>query len=85
MAGCSALAEKHVTGSGVDQDFDRAADLYRRACNRRYANACYGLAVLYEAGTGVPRQPARAATLFQRACDLGHADACGSVGEGNDE
>jgi TPR repeat protein len=74
-----------TTGSGVDQDFDRAAELYRRACNRRYAEACYGLGVLYESGTGTWRQPARAASFFQRACDLGYDAGCESISGGENE
>jgi TPR repeat protein len=65
-------------GVGVTQDFEEAANLYRRACNRRHAEGCYSLGVLYQNGEGVPRQPALAASLFRRACRLGYEEACES-------
>ena len=85
MSGCFELGELHATGTGVEQDFDRAAELYRRACDRRHAEGCYSLGVMYENGTGVRRQSSRAASLFRRACDLGYEDACETESEGEND
>jgi TPR repeat protein len=50
--------------------------LYRRACTRRHALACYRLADLYEKGAGVGRDPERAAALIRRSCEYGYTEAC---------
>jgi hypothetical protein len=60
----------------VAQDFERAAELYREACNSRHGEACYQLGQLYQSGTGVPRQPGRAVGYISRACNYGYQLAC---------
>lgn len=66
----------HETGEGVPQDYDRAAQLYERACNGGRSDACAHLAMMYDIGLAVDENPRRAAELYQRACQSGNRWAC---------
>lgn len=59
---------------------ERAAALYRRACDGEELTACTRLGVLYGDGRGVEPDPGRAAELHQRSCDGGSPLGCTHLG-----
>ncbi len=72
---------RYATGKEVEKDGERAAGLFRRACDRGHVRACSNLGILYHQGQGaIPRDDALAAKLFAQACDGGHAPACHHLG-----
>ena len=75
-AACMALAQ----AAEKTRDFERAADLYLKACNGRAAAGCTGLGVLYNRGSGVTSDIAQAALYYKRGCDLGDMSGCYNLG-----
>jgi TPR repeat protein len=59
----------------------KAAELFRRACDRGDLAGCNGLGACYGHGTGVPRDDVRARELFQRGCDGNLGIACKGLGD----
>ncbi len=55
---------------------NKAAKLYKRACDLRYAMGCYHLAELYLVGSGVIQSDASFITYTQKACTLGYKKSC---------
>lgn len=70
------LGRMHETGEGVPQDYEKAAELYDRACEGGRSDACAQLAMMYDIGLAVGENPRRAAELYQRACESGNRWAC---------
>lgn len=66
-----------LLGTGRDEDFPRAASLFRVAADAEIGSAQHNLGVLYLKGRGVERDPAKAAQWFRRAADNG--DLAGEV------
>jgi TPR repeat protein len=62
----------HLTrrGRGVPRSPERAAELYRRACDMNRAFGCLALAGMFARGEGVAADARRAEQLASRACDL---------------
>jgi TPR repeat protein len=58
-----------VENNGVVPDFQRAADLFRRAALAGDSDAAYSLGILYKQGKGVPHDDAQAAEWLKRAAD----------------
>jgi TPR repeat protein len=58
------------------EEYELAADFYRRSCEGDDAEACYQLGLLHEEGNGAPFDFARAGELFRKACRAGFAKAC---------
>lgn len=53
-----------------------ALELYRSACDRGLAKACYNLAMAYDEGTLAARDLVIAELHFRRACDAGEIRGC---------
>jgi serine/threonine-protein kinase len=75
-AACVALAQ----AAAATKDFERAANLYVKACNGRAAAGCTELGVLYNRGSGVTRDVAQAAVFYERGCTLGDMSGCNNLG-----
>ena len=52
-------------------DYQKAAQLYQKACDSGSAMGCSNLGVLYEDGQGVKQNYQKAAQLYQKTCDGG--------------
>lgn len=74
--GCATLGWDYDTGSGVQVNKSRAAELYKQACDAGAMWTCFNLAVLYANGEGVAENRAMSMALYRKACDGGDADAC---------
>ena len=61
-------------------DYQKAAQLYQKACDGGDAGGCYNLGVLYHNGQGVNQDYQKAAQLYQKACDGGDAGGCYNLG-----
>lgn len=70
-----ALADRYKSGTGVPQDYKRAAFWYRKAASRGAAYGELSLGDLYENGTGVPENERLAVVWYKRAASHGTADA----------
>jgi TPR repeat protein len=60
---------------------ERAAQLYRQACDEGERQGCLHLGQLYQRGEGAPLDEVQAFVLFQRACERGHPLGCRLAGE----
>jgi uncharacterized protein len=67
-------------GMGLPQDDKQAAEWYRRASERNFADAQTKLAYLYAAGRGVEQSQIEAARLIRRAAEQGNAVAQVNLG-----
>lgn len=75
------LGLMYETGSaGFPQDDRQAAEWYRRASERNFADAQTKLAYLYAAGRGVEQSQIEAARLFRRAAEQGNGIAQTNLG-----
>lgn len=75
------LGLKYETGSaGFPQDDGQAAQWYRRASERNFADAQTKLAYLYAAGRGVAKDHIEATRLFRRAAEQGNVVAQDNLG-----
>ncbi len=63
-------------GEGVAKDLNRAADLFKRACDAGGSVGCLDLGTMYSRGEGVPMDRNRAADLFEKACNAGLNRGC---------
>ena len=61
-------------------DYQKAAQLYQKACDSGEAGGCSNLGVLYQIGKGVKQNYQKAAQLYQKACDGGEAVGCSNLG-----
>ncbi len=70
------LGQLYEIGLGVEQDVEKAVDLYKTAASVDFADAINDLGFLYfQGGLGIVRDPAKALTFFERAANLRHPQA----------
>ena len=80
--GCVNLGEQLAEGHGAAPDPQRAAALYRKACDQGDLGGCNDLARVF-IEKGPQRDPPRAVELFKRACEGGETAvpvACWNLG-----
>lgn len=61
-------------------DYQKAAQLFQKACDGGNAGDCNNLGVLYENGLGVRQDYQKATEFYQKACDGGDAVGCSILG-----
>ncbi|MCK7615854.1 caspase family protein [Roseibium sediminicola] len=70
------LARMYERGIGVDQDVDKALDLFRKSAAEGFADAINDLGFLhFQGGLGIVRDPKKAIELFGQAADQRHPEA----------
>ena len=57
-------------------DYQKAAQLYQKACDGGDVKGCFNLGILYRDGYGVKQDYQKAAELLQKACDSGETMGC---------
>lgn len=77
---CFELGDMYRRGIGGLQDYEKAADSYRKACDGRHAEACSGLAYLTVQGRGMEADLVQARQLYDKACDYGDVSGCAAYG-----
>ena len=63
----------------MKRDYEKAADLYRKAAEQNYAPGQAYLATLYSKGKGVPQDYGKAAGLFRSAVDQNDPNSFNSL------
>ena len=76
--GCFNLGSLYDNGKGVKQNYQKAAELYQKACDGGNANGCSNLGSLYTNSQGVKQDFSTAKQYFGKACDLGLQLGCNS-------
>lgn len=74
------LAALYTAGSGVKQDYKRAAYWFLQAANAGVANAAYNLGVLHHQGLGVNKNILTALDWYRLAAVKGHPEAQYNLG-----
>ncbi|WP_209000976.1 caspase family protein [Stappia sp. BW2] len=70
------LARMYERGIGVEQDVDKALELFRQSADEGFADAINDLGFLYyQGGLGIARDPKKAIELFGQAADQRHPEA----------
>jgi len=75
------LAWLYETGLGVEQDIDRAGELFKVAAEAGNAEAQYALSVMYETGVGQPMDKAQSRHWLQLSADQNYQPALEKRGD----
>ena len=73
---CHNLGDFYFNGQGVRKDYHKAHELWKKACDMKYADSCDNLGVLYFNGDGVSKNPYIAKLYFSKGCVLGNQNSC---------
>ena len=73
------MGDHYFYGRGVEQDYAKAMEWYRRAAHQGFANAQHNIGALYENGWGVAKDIDLAKVWYQRAAEQGDAFAEGAL------
>lgn len=73
---CYNLGFMYSNGEGVYQDYNKARELYKKACDLKEGVACNNLGGLYYEGQGVRQNLSTAKQYYGKACDLGEQLGC---------
>ncbi|ELF2320375.1 sel1 repeat family protein [Campylobacter sp. IFREMER_LSEM_CL292] len=74
--GCSALGFMYK----IYENYPKAVEFYKRACDLNEGSGCFGLAILYETGEGVKMNGLMAEKFYSKACSLNSFYACVHLG-----
>ncbi len=69
------LGERYYYGRGVEQDYKKAVECYRKAAELGLAEAQCNLGYCYKTGYGVERDLNMAVRWFRKAAEQGDEDA----------
>jgi len=69
------LGVRYAFGTGVKQDYKKAAELFLKAAMQGLPDAQYNLGALYDNGLGVPKDPVRAVIWYHSAAEQNHPSA----------
>ena len=65
----------YSNGQGVEQDYKKAVEWYRKAAEQGHADAQNNLGFMYYTGQGVEQDYKKAVEWYRKAAEQGHADA----------
>jgi len=66
---------RYAFGTGVKQDYKKAAELFLKAAMQGLPDAQYNLGALYDNGLGVAKDPVRAVIWYHSAAEQNHPSA----------
>ena len=69
---CCRLGLRYYKGQGVEQDYTRAVELFRKAAEQGNGYAMRLLGDCYRSGCGVEKDCAQAVEWYRKAAELGH-------------
>ena len=75
-AACFNLATLYDFGKGRKQDYIKASEFYKIACDLGDFDGCHNLGFLYDKGQGVKQSKTIAKQYYEKACDLGDQISC---------
>lgn len=78
---CAELGRYHASGWGMEEDHQKAAELFERSCELEDARGCWFLSQVYDQGFGVEVDRDRALVLLARSCDGEDRIACLTLAE----
>lgn len=73
---CYNLGNSYNFGKGTRQDYFKASQFYKKACDLGNASGCNNLGYLYNNGQGVKQNKSTAKQYYGKACDLGDQMGC---------
>ena len=73
---CCRLGLRYYKGQGVEQDYTRAVELFRKAAEQGNGYAMRLLGDCYRSGCGVEKDCAQAVEWYRKAAELGDRHAC---------
>ena len=74
------LGSMYYQGTGVQQDYAKAVELYEKAASQGFADAQNGIGAMYTKGSGVRQDYAKAAQWYEKAANQGFAFAQSNLG-----
>ena len=63
-----------------NKEYDKAAELFKKACDGGEMRGCRYLGIMYANGKGVEKDLGKAAELYKKACDGGIMRVCNVLG-----
>lgn len=69
------LGRLHMTGRGVEKNFEKGAELYRSAAEKGHLSAQFNLGLAYLAGRGVEKNISKAKVYWEQAAFENHGPA----------
>ena len=76
----AALGNYYKNGFGVEQNYEKAFELYKKSAEQGYDLAQFELGIMYDKGLGVDQDYAQAMKWYQKAAEQGHANAQALIG-----
>lgn len=77
---CRLLGFLYRDGQGARQDYGKAMQYYKKACDLDDGNGCMQMGILYYNGQGVQRDLNRARELSDKSCKLNYEYGCIMLG-----
>lgn len=74
--GCFGLGLLYHDGKGIKQDYFKAVEFYKKACDGGQVIGCFNLGHMYRDGLGVKQNKKIAKELFGIVCDGQDANGC---------
>lgn len=75
-ATCAELGRFYYNGLGVRQDYSKALQYRKKACDLDNAGACSGAGFLYYVGEGTKKDYKLAKKYFEKACKMQYGGGC---------
>ncbi len=60
----------------INEDYERALELFKTACHLGNARACFWVASMYEEGIGTEADTKKALEYHVKACEMGEPASC---------
>lgn len=74
--GCMDLAYAYLNGIGIQQDTQKALELWQIACDNKDFKACFNIAATYYNGEKTQNNLKQAEKIWLETCEKGAADSC---------
>ena len=77
---CSELARFYYNGLGVRQDFTKALQYHKKACDLGWADSCAKVGYEYILGENVKGDSKLAKNYYEKSCEMQYANGCFGLG-----